>query len=49
MNGLEAGGVHVGVDLRAGDIGVAQHFLHASQVGAVGEQLRREAVPQRVR
>ena len=40
---------HVRVDLRRGDAGVAQHFLDLPQVGAAAEQVRGEAVPQRVR
>ena len=49
VNGPQTRRVHVGVDLRGGDIGVSEHFLHASQVGAVGKQFRREAMPQGVR
>ena len=38
-----------GVDLRGGDAGVSEHLLHLPQVGAAGQQVRGEAVPQRVR
>ena len=30
---LEPASVHVGVDLRCGDVGVAQEFLHDTQIG----------------
>ena len=46
---LEAVAVHVRVVLRRADVGVAEHFLHGAQVGPAGQQVRREAVPQRVR
>jgi T5SS/PEP-CTERM-associated repeat protein len=36
------------VDLRRGQTGVAEHLLHAADVGPTVEQVRREAVPQRV-
>jgi hypothetical protein len=36
--------IDVGVDLRRGDAGVAQHFLHLSQVGAARQQMRGKAV-----
>jgi hypothetical protein len=36
--------VDVGIDLRGGNVDVAEHFLDASQVGAAGEQVRRKAV-----
>src|SRR5690349_2386901 len=39
----------VRVDLRRGDVGVAEHHLHAAQVGAVLEQVRGEGMPQYVR
>jgi hypothetical protein len=38
--------VDVGVDLRGGDAGVAEHFLHLAQVGAAGEQMRCECMAQ---
>ena len=37
------------VDLRGHEAFVAQQFLHAADVGAAVEQMRGEAVPQRVR
>ena len=45
----QAVAVDVGVLLRRADAGVAEQFLHRAQVGAAGEQVRGEAVPQRVR
>ena len=38
--------LHVGIDLGRRDIGVPQHLLHASQVGAVIEQMAGERVAQ---
>ena len=43
---LEPRVVDVRVDLRRGDAGVAEHFLHLPQVGAAGQQMRGEAVAQ---
>ena len=45
----QAGGADVRVDLRGHQALVAQQFLHAADVGAAVEQVRGEAVPQRVR
>ena len=41
--------VYVRVDLRRGNAGVAEQFLHLSQVGSAGQQMRGKAVPQGVR
>src|SRR5690349_856052 len=41
--------IHVGVDLRGGEIGVAQHLLQRAKVGTALEQVSGEAVPERVR
>ena len=38
-----------GVDLGRGDRGVAEHLLDDAEVGAAGEQVGGEAVPERVR
>ncbi len=46
---VQAGGGQVRVDLRGGQRLVAEQFLHAAQVRAVVQQVRGEAVPQRVR
>src|SRR5260370_1967347 len=40
---------HVRVDLRRRDIAVAEHFLHRAQVRAALQQMRREAMTQRMR
>ena len=40
--------IDVRIDLRSGNIGVAQHFLDDPQIGAVPEQMRRETVPEKV-
>ncbi len=39
----------VGVDLRGGDVGVAQERLDHAQIGASAQEVRGERVPQRVR
>jgi hypothetical protein len=41
-------GRHVRVDLGGRHVGVAEHLLHAAQVGAALQQVRGEAVPERV-
>ena len=37
------------VNLRGGDIGVAEHLLNDAQIGAVAQQMRGETVPQQMR
>src|SRR6266481_2662492 len=37
------------VDLRGRDVAMTEHLLNGAQVGAAFEQMRREAMPQRVR
>ena len=49
MHGFEPGCVHVRIDLRRADVGVAEQFLHDAQVRATRQQMRREAVSKRVR
>ena len=39
---------HVSVDLRRAHVGVAEHLLHAAQVGPGGQQMRGERVAERV-
>src|SRR4029079_14484370 len=46
---LEAFLQHMGVDLRRGDVGVAEQGLYHAQVGAVVQEMARERVPQHVR
>jgi hypothetical protein len=38
--------IHVGVDLRGGNIGVTEHLLHRTQVGAALQQMGRKRVTQ---
>src|SRR3954471_23564912 len=45
----QALGGEVRVDLRRGDVGVAEHLLDRAQVAAAREQVRGEGVAQRVR
>src|SRR2546423_4465655 len=40
---------NVGVDLRRGDVRVAEHHLDGPQIGAVLQQMRGERMPQHVR
>jgi hypothetical protein len=37
------------IDLGRGNIGMPEHFLDDAQIGAVPEEVRREAVTQKVR
>ena len=46
MHGLQAAQRQVRVDLRGGNVGVAQHHLHAAQVGAVLHHVRGATVAQ---
>ncbi len=41
--------LHMGIDLRCRDIGMAQHLLHAAQIGAVIEQMAGKSVAQDMR
>lgn len=45
---LEARLVDMGVDLRGGDVAVAQQFLDDAQVGPAAQQVGGKAVPQHV-
>ena len=49
MHSLEAAERQVGVDLRGGDVGVAEHHLHAAEIGAVLDHVRGATVAQAVR
>src|SRR2546423_14152333 len=46
---LQASARDVRVDLRRGDVGVAEHHLHGAQIGAMFEQMRGKRMPQHVR
>ncbi len=48
VDGFEVFLVDVGVDLRAGDVGVAEEFLDDAEVGAVFEEVGGEGVAQKV-
>ena len=48
MDLAEAVAVDVGVDLRGGDVGMAQEVLDDAEVGAAREQVRGEGVAQEV-
>jgi deoxyinosine 3'endonuclease (endonuclease V) len=45
VNVAQAVAAHTGVDLRRGEIGMAKHFLHRSQVGATVQKMSGERVP----
>ena len=49
MDALEAAGIDVGVALGGGDAGMAEHFLHMTEIDASGNQMGGEAVAERVR
>ena len=40
---------HMGIDLRGGDVGVAEQSLHHAQVGAVVQQVAGEGMAQHMR
>lgn len=40
---------HMSIDLRGGDICMAEHLLYAAQISAVVEQVGRKGVAQHVR
>ena len=48
MHSFEPLLVDMRIDLRGGNIGVAEHLLNDPQIGAVPEQVRCEAVPEKV-
>src|SRR5690606_17227463 len=49
MHGTKILAVYMSVDLRRGDVCVAEHLLNGPEVGAALQQMRGEAVSQRVR
>ena len=46
MHGFQSLLIDMGIDLRCRNVGVAEHFLDDSQIGAVTEKMSRETVPQ---
>ena len=46
---LEPVRLHVGVDLGRRDIGVPEHLLDRSQIGAAGEEMAGKGMPQHMR
>ena len=49
MYGFQSLLIDVRIDLRCRNVGVAEHFLDDAQIGAVPQEMRREAVSQKVR
>src|SRR5690242_2129266 len=49
MHSFETLLVDVGINLGCGNVGMAQHLLDDTQVSPVSEQVRREAMPQKMR
>ena len=49
MHGFQSLLIDVGVDLGRRNVGVAEHFLNDAKIGAVPQQMCREAVPQKMR
>lgn len=49
VNLFQAASIDVCVDLRSRYVGMAKHFLNASQIGMAGEKLGRKRMPQRMR
>lgn len=49
MHGFQSLLIDMRIDLRRRNVGVTEHFLDDAQIGAVPQQMRREAVPQKVR
>jgi hypothetical protein len=45
VDAFEPTHIHVGVDLRGGDVGVAEQLLHHAEVGAAFDEVGCEAVP----
>ena len=41
-------GLHMGVDLGGGNIGMAQHLLHRAQIRAMRQQSRSKGMPEHV-
>jgi hypothetical protein len=41
--------IDVRINLRGRDVGVPKHLLNDAQIGAIAQQVRREAVPEQMR
>ena len=48
MHRLKTIGIHMRVDLRGGDIGMTEQFLHHTQIRTASEQMRGKRMPQGV-
>ena len=49
MHRLQPRRIDMGVNLRGGDAGVAEHFLYLPQIRPAGEHVRGKTMPQRMR
>ena len=49
VNFLQSFPRNVGIDLRGCDIGMAQHNLHGTQIGAAFQKMRRKGMPECMR
>ena len=49
MHGFQSLLIDMGIDLRCRNVGVAEHFLDDAQIRAIPQQMRCEAVSQKVR
>jgi hypothetical protein len=45
MHLFESRVIHVRIDLRRRDAGMTEHFLHLTQIGPAGQEVRCKAVP----
>ena len=48
MHSFQALLIDMCINLRRRNVGVAEHLLNDAQIGAVAQQMRREAVPEQV-
>src|SRR6267142_1120511 len=48
MDGTQVIPIDMRVELRRGEIGMAEHLLHRAEIGAAFQQVRRECVAERV-
>ena len=49
MNVSQAISAHTGVDLRRGEVGMSEHFLHRAQIGATIQKMSCKRMSQRMR